>query len=55
MSRKKKSGRVGSSFSDVSEERGSYEETSTIAVKRVLAGQLEEAMCRARRILTPAR
>jgi antitoxin HicB len=47
VSRKKKSGRLGSSFSDYLKSEGSYEETSTVAVKRVLAWQLEEAMRRA--------
>lgn len=44
MSRKKKSGRLGSSFSGYLKSEGSYEETSAVAVKRVLAWQLEEAM-----------
>ena len=47
MSGKKKSGRLGSSFSDYLKSEGSYEETSTVALKRVLAWQLEEAMRRA--------
>ena len=47
MNRKKKSGRLGSSFSDYLKSEGSYEEASTAAVKRVLAWRLEEAMRRA--------
>jgi antitoxin HicB len=47
MSRKKKSGRIGSSFSNYLKGEGSYDETSAVAVKRVLAWQLEEAMRRA--------
>ena len=47
MTRKKKAGRLGSSFSDYLKSEGSYEETSAVAVKRVLAWQLEEAMRRA--------
>lgn len=34
----------GSSFSDFLKEEGTYEETTAIAVKRVLAWQLEQAM-----------
>ena len=37
-------GRVGSSFEDYLKEQGILEETGTIAVKRVLAWQLEQAM-----------
>ena len=37
-------GRIGSSFEDYLKEQGILEETSTIAVKRVLAWQLEQAM-----------
>ena len=55
MSRKKKSGRLGSSFSDYLKSEGSYEEASTAAVKRVLAWQLEEAMRRAGRACPRAR
>jgi hypothetical protein len=43
VSRRKKSGRAGSSFSDYLKGEGRYEETSALAVKRVLAWQLEEA------------
>ncbi len=44
MTKKKKAGRVGSSFSDYLKDEGSYEETSAVAVKKVLAWQLEQAM-----------
>ena len=47
MSRKKKAGRIGSAFSDYLKSEGSYDETSAVAVKRVLAWQLEEAMRKA--------
>lgn len=47
MSRKKEAGRLGSSFSGYLKSEGFYEEASTVAVKRVLAWQLEEAMSRA--------
>jgi hypothetical protein len=47
MSGKQKTGRIGSSFSDYLKREGSYDETSAVAVKRVLAWQLEEAMRRA--------
>lgn len=40
----KKKGRVGSSFEDFLAEEGTLEETSAIAVKRVLAWQLQQAM-----------
>jgi len=42
MSRKK--GRIGSSFEDYLKEQGTFDETAAIAVKRVLAWQLEQAM-----------
>ena len=45
MSRKKK-GRIGSSFDDFLKEEGDYEETSAVAIKRVLAWQLEKAMAK---------
>lgn len=47
IGRKKKSGRLGSSFSSYLKSEGFCEEASTVAVKRVLAWQLEEAMPRA--------
>jgi predicted XRE-type DNA-binding protein len=39
-----KKGRIGSSFEDFLQEEGVLEETNAIAVKRVLAWQLEQAM-----------
>jgi predicted XRE-type DNA-binding protein len=39
-----KKGRVGSSFEDFLKDEGVLEETNAIAVKRVLAWQLEEEM-----------
>jgi hypothetical protein len=48
MSRKKKPGRIGSSFTGYLKSNGSYEKTSTVAVKRVLLWQLKEAMRTAR-------
>ncbi len=39
-----KKGRIGSSFDDYLKEEGTYEETNAVAVKRVLAWQLEQAM-----------
>ena len=43
MSSKKK-GRIGSSFESFLKAEGAYEETSALAIKRVLAWQLESAM-----------
>lgn len=43
MSSKKKR-RIGSSFEDFLKAEGAYEETSALAIKRVLAWQLESAM-----------
>ncbi len=40
----KKKGQVGSSFEEFLQEQGTLEETTAIAVKRVLAWQLQEAM-----------
>ena len=40
----KKTGRIGSSFEDYLAEQGALEESRAIAVKRVLAWQLEQAM-----------
>lgn len=37
-------GKIGSSFEDFLKEEGTYEETTAIAVKRVLAWQLRQAM-----------
>lgn len=39
-----KKGPVGSSFEDYLAEQGTLEETTAVAVKRVLAWQLEQAM-----------
>lgn len=41
---KRKRGRIGSSFSDFLDEQGLKAETSAVAIKRVLAWQLEKAM-----------
>ena len=41
---KKKTGRIGSSFEDHLKEQGTLEETTAVAVKRLLAWQLEQAM-----------
>ena len=41
---KKKRGRIGSPFEDHLKEQGTFEETTAVAVKRVLAWQLEQAM-----------
>ena len=40
----KQKGRIGSTFEDFLKEEGTYEETTAIAVKRVLAWQLAQAM-----------
>jgi len=40
----KTKGRIGSSFESYLQEQGTLEETTAIAVKRVLAWQLEQAM-----------
>ena len=45
MSRKKK-GRIGSSFSGFLKDAGLHEETNAVAIKRVLAWQLENAMAK---------
>lgn len=44
MSARKKKGRIGSSFSDFLKKEGLQEETSAVAIKRVLAWELEQAM-----------
>lgn len=44
MSAKMKKGRVGSSFDAFLKEQGRYEETQAVAIKRVLAWQIEQAM-----------
>jgi len=45
----RKKGRIGSSFDDFMKDEGVYNEVETVAVKRVIAWQLEEAM-KARRM-----
>jgi DNA-binding Xre family transcriptional regulator len=45
-SRKKKQGKVGSSFDDFLKEDGIYEAVTARAIKRVLARQLDELMRR---------
>lgn len=40
----KQKGRIGSTFEDFLKEEGTYEETTAIAVKRVLAWQLAQTM-----------
>ena len=42
----KQKGRIGSSFSDFLREEGTHEETSAVAIKRVLAWQLTTAMAK---------
>jgi antitoxin HicB len=44
LSRKKRG--IGSSFDDFLKEQGDYEATSAVAIKRVLAWQLEQAMAK---------
>jgi len=41
---KTKQGRIGSSFDDYLKKEGAYEEINAVAVKRVLAWQLQQAM-----------
>jgi len=45
----RKKGRIGSSFDEFLKNEGVYNEVETVAVKRVIAWQLEEAM-KARRM-----
>ncbi|WP_299625392.1 helix-turn-helix domain-containing protein [Pelagibius sp.] len=40
----KQKGRIGSSFEDFLKEEGTHQESTAIAVKRVLAWQLKQAM-----------
>jgi antitoxin HicB len=47
--RSRKKDRIGSSFDDFLKDEGVYNEVETVAVKRVIAWQLEEAM-KARRM-----
>ncbi|NOX50285.1 MAG: XRE family transcriptional regulator [Gammaproteobacteria bacterium] len=42
----KKKGSIGSSFDDYLRDQGTLEETTSTAVKRVLAWQLEQAMAK---------
>ncbi len=42
----KSKGRIGSSFEDYLKEEGAYAETTAIAIKTVLAWQLEQAMAK---------
>jgi antitoxin HicB len=44
MSTKKKKGRIGSSFDSFLKEEGLHEGASAVAIKRVLAWELERAM-----------
>jgi antitoxin HicB len=44
MSAGKKKGRIGSSFNDFLKDEGLNQEASAVAIKRVLAWQLEKAM-----------
>ena len=41
-----KTGRIGSSFDDFLKEEGIYEEVTAVAIKRVLARQIADAMAR---------
>ena len=42
--KKKRSGRIGSSFDDLLKENGIYEEVTARAIKRVIARQLDALM-----------
>jgi len=44
MSKRKKAGRIGSSFDQFLKDEGTYEQASAVAIKRVLAWELEQAM-----------
>ena len=44
MKRELEKGKIGSSFDDFLKEKGTYEETTERAVKRVVSYQLEVAM-----------
>jgi predicted XRE-type DNA-binding protein len=46
MSTTKKKGRIGSSFDDFLTDEGMHEEASAVAIKRVLAWELEKAMAK---------
>lgn len=45
-----KKGRIGSSFGDFLKDEGVYNEVETVAVKRVIAWQLEEEAMKTRRM-----
>lgn len=46
MGARKKKGRIGSSFNDFLKDEGLNQEASAVAIKRVLAWQLENAMAK---------
>ena len=46
MSARKKKARIGSSFKDFMKDEGLHGEVSAVAIKRVLAWQLENAMAK---------
>jgi antitoxin HicB len=46
MSAGKKKGHIGSSFKDFMKDAGLHQEASAVAIKRVLAWQLENAMAK---------
>ena len=46
MSARKKKGRIGSPFKDFMQDEGLHGEVSAVAIKRVLAWQLENAMAK---------
>jgi hypothetical protein len=46
MSAGKKKGRIGSSFNDCLKDEGLDQQASAVAIKRVLAWQLEKAMAK---------
>ena len=46
MTRRKKRGHIGSSFDRFLKDAGTYERASAIAIKRVLAWELEQAMAK---------
>ncbi len=46
MNSKKASGRIGSRFDEFLDNEGALEATSAVAIKRVLAWQLEQAMAK---------
>jgi hypothetical protein len=46
MSARKKRSRIGSSFEEFLKDEGMHEEASAVAIKRVLAWELEKAMAK---------